>query len=98
MDVEYWLNGISFEWDRRKAAANVRQHGVSFKTASEVFFDPFICFVDSEVVESEERERTIGMTAGWELLVVVYVDQGDSIRLISARSATRKERQAYEDQ
>jgi uncharacterized DUF497 family protein len=98
MDVEHWLNGICFEWDRRKAAANARKHGVSFKTASEVFFDPFVYFVDSEVVESEERERTIGMTAGWELLVVVYVDQGDAIRLISTRYATRKERQAYEDQ
>lgn len=98
MDVEYWLNGICFAWDRRKAAANLRKHGVGFKTACEVFFDPFVSFVDSEVVDSEDRERVIGMTAGWELVVVVYVDRGDSIRLISARSATRKERQTYENQ
>ena len=98
MDVEYWLNGICFKWDRGKAAANLRKHRVGFKTACEAFFDPFVCFVDSEMVGGEERERVIGMTAGWELLVVVYVDRGDFIRLISARSPTRKEKQEYEDQ
>ena len=98
MNVEYWLNGICFEWVRKKAAANFRKHGVDFKTACEVFFDPFVCFVDSEVVGGEERERVIGMTVGWDLLVVAYMDRGDSIRLISARSATRKERRAYENQ
>jgi uncharacterized protein len=98
MDVDYWLNGIWFRWNSEKAAANLRRHGVSFKTACEIFFDPFVCFVDSESVGSEEREKVIGITAGWELLVVVYVNGGDSIRLISARDATRKERQAYEDQ
>ena len=98
MDVEYWLNGICFNWDRRKAAANLRKHRAGFKTTCEVFFDPFVCFVDSELVGGEERERVIGMTASWKLLVVVYVDLGDSIRLISARSVTRKEKQAYEDQ
>ena len=50
------------------------------------------------MVGGKERERVIGMTAGWELLVVVYVDRGDFIRLISARSPTRKEKQEYEDQ
>ena len=98
MDVEYWLNGIRFEWDRRKAAANLRKHGVGFKIACEVFFDPFVCLVDSEVVDGEERESVIGMTGGWDLLVVAYVDRVDSIRLISARPATRKGRLAYEDQ
>ena len=98
MDAEYRLNGIHFEWDREKAAANLRNHGVGFETGCEVFFDPFVCFVASEVVGSEERESVIGLTAGWELLVVVYVDRGDSIRVISARSATRKERRAYENQ
>jgi uncharacterized DUF497 family protein len=98
MDVEYWSSGIRFEWDRRKASANVRKHGVGFETACEVFFDPFIHWMDSEVVDGEERETVIGMTGGWELLVVVYVEQRDSIRLISARPAIRQERRAYEDQ
>ena len=98
MDVAYRLNGIWFRWDIRKAAANLRKHGVRFRAAAEVFFDPFVCFVDSDGIGSEEREKVIGITAGWELLVVVYVNRGDSIRLISARYATRKERQVYEDQ
>lgn len=98
MDVEYWFNGIRFVWDRRKASANLRKHGVGFETACEVLFDPFIRWTDSELVDGEERETVIGLTAGWELLVVVYVDQRDSIRLISARPATHQERGAYEDQ
>ena len=87
-----------FQLDHRKVTANLRKHRVGFKTACEVLFDPFVCFVDSEMVGGEERERVIGMTASWKLLVVVYVDLGDSIRLISARSPTRKEKKAYEDQ
>jgi len=51
MDVEYWLNGICFQWDRRKATANLRKHGVGFETACEVFSDPFVRWIDSEVVE-----------------------------------------------
>ncbi|MCZ6624264.1 MAG: BrnT family toxin [Deltaproteobacteria bacterium] len=98
MDVEYWFSGVRFEWDRRKASANLRKHRVGFENACEVFFDPFIFWMGSEVVDGEERERVIGITAGWELLVVVYVDQRDSIRLISARLATGQERGAYEDQ
>lgn len=98
MDVEYWFSGVRFEWDRRKASANLRKHRVGFENACEVFFDPFIFWMDSEVVDGKERERVNGMIAGWELLVVVYVDQRDSIRLISARPATGQERGAYEDQ
>ena len=98
MDVEYWFSGVRFEWDRRKASANLRKHRVGFENACEVFFDPFIFWMGSEAVDGEERERVIGITAGWELLVVVYVDQRDSIRLISARPATGQERGAYEDQ
>jgi len=98
MDVEYWLSGIRFEWDHRKASANLRKHRIGFETACEVFFDPFIRWTDLEVLDNEERETVIGMTAGWELLVVVYVDQRDSIRLISARPAIRQEKQAYENQ
>jgi uncharacterized DUF497 family protein len=62
MDVEYWFKGICFHWDRRKAAANLRQHGVAFETACEAFLDPFVHWIDSEMVEGEQRERMIGMT------------------------------------
>jgi uncharacterized DUF497 family protein len=98
MDVEYRLHGICFRWDPRKAATNLRKHGVSFETACEIFFDPFVCWVESELVRGEEREKIIGMTTGWQFLVVVYVDWEDGIRVISARRASREERRSYEDQ
>lgn len=97
MDVEHWLNGICFQWDPRKAAANLRKHGVNFETACEAFFDPFLRWIDSEVVAGEEREGFIGMTGAWQLLIVAYADRRDAIRLISVRPATPEERRAYED-
>jgi uncharacterized DUF497 family protein len=97
MDVEYWLNGICFQWDQRKAARNLREHGVAFETACEVFFDPFIRWHDSEVVDGEERDRVVGMTIDWRLLIVVHAEGRDVVRLISARSATSEERRKYED-
>ena len=98
MNVEYVLNGIRFQWNRRKAAANLGKHGVSFQSASQVFFDPFVRWIASEIVDGDERETLIGMTTGWELLVVVFVQRGESVHLISARGATCQERQTYEDQ
>ena len=97
MDVEYWLSGICFRWDRRKAARNLRDHGVALEAACEAFFDPFVRWIGAEVVDEEERERMIGMTTDWRLLLVVYLEQKDAFRLISARPATREERRAYED-
>jgi uncharacterized DUF497 family protein len=60
-------------------------------------FDPFVRWMDSEVVEGEERERVIGMTADWQLLIVAHVERGDAVRVISARPATSEERRKYED-
>jgi uncharacterized DUF497 family protein len=98
MDVAYTLHGIQFEWDSRKASANVRKHGVTFETACEAFFDPFVRWMDPKVVDGESRERLIGMTTAFELLVVAYVDRRDSMRMISARRAIRRERRNYENQ
>jgi uncharacterized DUF497 family protein len=98
MDVEYSLNGIRFQWDRRKGAANLSKHGVSFESACEAFFDPFVRWIELETVDGDKRESLMGMTTGWDLLVVAYVDRGESMRIISARKATRQERQTYEDQ
>ena len=97
MDVEYWLNGICFQWDHRKAARTLRDHRVAFETACEPFFDPFVRWLDAEVVDGEERERVIGMAADWQLLIVVYLERKAAIRLISARPATSEERRTYED-
>jgi len=56
MDVSFTLNEIDFKWNGRKAAANLRKHEISFETAAEVFFDPFVHVLDAGTVESEQRE------------------------------------------
>jgi uncharacterized DUF497 family protein len=96
MNVVRRLGGVRFEWDSRKASANLGKHGVGFETACEVFFDPFVRFVSSEVVGDEERETVIGMTADWTVVTVVYVFRTESVRIISARPVTAQERRAYE--
>ncbi len=98
MDVSYALHGIGFEWDSRKAAANLRKHKVSFEISCEAFFDPFLYVVDAGVVEGEQRDAVIGMTVSWRLLYVVYVEKGVGIRIISARLAQKSERELYENQ
>jgi uncharacterized DUF497 family protein len=98
MDVAYRLSGINFVWDRRKAGLNLRKHGVAFETAREIFFDPFITYIGTEVVRGEERETAIGMTGDWKLLKVIYVFSPAFVRLISARTVTIHERKNYEEQ
>ena len=101
MNVSYTLHEIEFEWDSRKAAANLRKHKVSFETACEAFFDPFLHVVDAGIVEGELREAVIGMTVSWRLLYVVYVvyvEHDDVIRIISARPTEKAERGLYENQ
>lgn len=88
-----------FEWDDRKAKANLQKHDVSFEEAIEVFSDPLaIAEVDHE--RGEYRWMRIGLTRDWLLLAVVHVDRDDDydqvVRLISARRATKTERRRYE--
>jgi uncharacterized protein len=96
-DVVHQRNGIRFVWDRGKAEINLRKHGVSFEVACEIFFDPLVRLLRSEMLGGEEREMAMGMTEGWRLLVVVYTFRQDSIRVISARAATPGERETHED-
>ena len=98
MDVVHRLNDIEFVWDRKKAASNLRKHGVAFPTGCEVFFDPFVCLIGTEVAGGERREVVIGMTIDWRVLRVVYVFRNDRIRVVSARPVTAQERKSYEDQ
>lgn len=88
-----------FEWDSHKASANIRKHGVSFDEASTVFDDPSaLIFPDEDHSDAEERELIIGYSLSHRLLVVGYTERaGEVLRLISARSATRKERNQYEE-
>ena len=98
-DITHVLDEILFEWNSRKATANLMKHGLSLETACEAFFDPFLFVVDEEeYVAGELREKVIGMLPDWRLIYVVYVMREDRIRLISAREATAAERMLYETQ
>ncbi|RIK31338.1 MAG: hypothetical protein DCC56_03900 [Anaerolineae bacterium] len=98
MNVRYTLQNILFEWDSQKAAVNLRKHDVSFELACEAFFDPFVCYLDEEIVGTELRERIVGLTTIWIMLYIVYVMRDDRIRIVSARAATKAERELYENQ
>jgi len=83
-----------FEWDDKKAALNMRKHGVSFEEAALSFFDQdFIRVYDTKHSISEERYAGIGRTPEGRMLV----ERGSNIRIISSRQPNKKERKTYED-
>ncbi len=89
---------LEFEWNARKAKANEAKHGVSFDEASTVFTDPLsLTIVDPDHSDEEERFVILGLSSSKRLLVVVHVERGDRIRIVGARTATRRERRAYEE-
>jgi uncharacterized DUF497 family protein len=89
---------VRFEWNGRKAAANLRKHDVSFTEAASVFFDPLLATgEDPDHSFEEKRFVTFGLSSSGRLLVVAYAERGEGIRIISARSATRSERELYEE-
>src|SRR5437870_4285130 len=96
MDILYRLQGLEFEWDEEKARSNVDKHGVTFEEAVEAFFDPFHQTGDAST-EDEQRDFVIGYSLSTRLLLVVHTERGRRLRLISARPATRSERQLYEE-
>ena len=86
---------MDFEWDRAKAEGNRRKHGVRFEVAVEVFSDPRRYeFLDDREFYGEPRFAAVGRVGG-RLLTVVYTERDDRIRIISAREATRDERDHY---
>lgn len=85
---------MDFEWDWRKARANLAKHGVRFEDAVGALFDEWGVTVEDDHA-GEERCITVGMDKSGMLVVVVYTWRGDSIRLISARRATRTEAHWY---
>jgi hypothetical protein len=90
--------GYLFEWDVEKAAANVKKHGVTFEKACSVFGDPLaILMPDPDHSIGEQRYVVLGMSNRHRLLVVAHAERPPRTRLISARQATRKERQTYEE-
>ena len=89
---------LRFEWDPQKAATNFTKHGVSFEEALTVFSDPLARIFDDEEHSSEEpREIIIGHSSKQRLLLVCFTARGTAIRLFSARRATKRERQDYEE-
>lgn len=91
--------GTTFEWDESKAIMNNQKHGVSFEEAATVFEDPFsLTIIDEAHSEEENRFVDIGESRSGRLLVVVYTERGESIRIVSSRLATRAERRTYEQQ
>jgi hypothetical protein len=90
---------IPFEWDEEKAEINVRKHKVGFEEAKTVFGDPFsITMDDPDHSREEQRFIDIGKSISGKLLVVVYTERGNKIRIISCRKATPAERKKYEEQ
>ena len=89
---------MEFEWDPRKAAANLRKHKVSFLEAATVFGDFFsTTAADPAHSAGEHRYITVGLSNMGRLLMVAHAERGDRIRIISARSLTRREKRAYEN-
>ena len=93
------VSGFRFAWDRAKATANLRKHGVSFSEASTTFGDEDGLLLDDlAATGDDERYVLLGVSSALRLLVVVhtYRDDARTIRLISARKATRSERAQYQ--
>lgn len=88
-----------FRWDEKKNRSNQQKHGLSFETGMLVFDDPNAVMYPDRFVEGEERWHAIGRASGVAILVVVHTineDYGEeTIRIISARKANRRERALY---
>ena len=92
----YIHSAVELEWDPRKAADNLRKHGVDFADAGTVLHDEQAITIPGDSSDDEDRFVTLGMDALGRVLVVVYTWREDRPRLISARKATRLERRQYE--
>ena len=92
------MDELSFVWDESKNKSNQKKHGVSFDEAKTVFFDEnAIQYSDPDHSDEEDRFIMLGMSDKLNTLVVChcYREEGETIRIISARKATKKEREAY---
>ena len=89
--------GLEFSWNAEKAALNASKHGVTFEEASTVFGDPLsVTVFDPNHSEDESRFVIVGQSFEGKLIVVVHSELEESIRIISARPATGRERESYE--
>jgi uncharacterized DUF497 family protein len=84
-----------FEWDEARARGNIIKHGVGFDLASRIFEGPVLTAIDGYGDYGELREISIGVADGIVVLTVVHTDRAGRTRIISARKATRSERERY---
>lgn len=90
---------MDFEWNTDKADKNIRKHGVSFQDAVTVFQDPLsLTYPDMDHSTDEDRFLIIGLSSSGDVLVISHTFRNDSVRIISARKATKKERNFYEQE
>ena len=100
-EIKLVIDGIAFTWDDKKAAINLRKHGIRFSEAAAIFLDENVV-IDINSIDDytgEERLQAVGMVYG-DVMFIVYVervtvDNDDIIRIISARHATREEERYY---
>jgi len=89
---------MRFAWDEKKAARNRVKHGISFEEAATVFGDPLSdTFPDPDHSVEERHFIVISASEAGKILVVAHTDDGELVRIISAREATRGERKSYEE-
>jgi len=89
---------INFIWDKNKAKLNLVKHNLSFEEAATVFTDPLaFVFDDVEHTRKEQRALIIGHTSKNKVIIVSFTERNQHIRIISARKATKKEKQDYEE-
>ena len=89
---------MRFEWDPRKAAANLRKHGISFEEATTALRDDMaLTGRDPDLSTGEARYITFGVSSQGRLLAVSHTERGGLVRIISARTATKSERNIYEE-
>ena len=87
---------MDITWDPEKAAINFQKHKVRFSDAEAALYDPLALTLKNQIVSGERRFVSVGTDAIGRQIVLVYAYRGDSIRLISARRATSRERKQYE--
>ena len=98
MNEEFSLQDYFFNWNKEKNLANIRKHGISFKEAATTFLDPHATLIeDGKHSQYEERYIVVGMSKRLNMLMVChcYRNDGEIIRLISARAATKEEEKLY---
>ena len=89
---------MEFEWDPNKASSNLRKHKVSFEEASTALSDPMAATgADPDHSIGEFRYVTFGISESGRLLVVAHTEQSETIRIISARLASKREKKIYEE-